>query len=239
VEVEDRIQKLAEIEEPLQKPFVEEALSKLLAKTDTATVTEQVLLKDGISKLRALNKEKEDTLQMLWKEWETVQFEIMSLAVERFGKESISITQLPDENITDEQKKRLADMVDAAQTACEETHRVHTEFRGELQNLEDSMVEISKKTKIAGDNIQRVRPISGPLYVSFLTRGTVLRQEEGQWTPPNSQYCPATPRRLRNTLSAGIQNCRDKRGPGSVHIEAMCPASPRWLRLFIATSETT
>ncbi|KAJ9607926.1 hypothetical protein H2200_008005 [Cladophialophora chaetospira] len=148
VNVEAHFQKLGEIGEPLQKPFVAEALTKAEPDTDaSAARTHEVLLQDSVSEFRKLNEEKGNILRRLWEEWEDAQFEIMSLAVELFGKDSISVVQLQIGNIGPGQQERLDDMLKVAEHAYDESHRDHADFRQDLRSFEESMGQISNKAK--------------------------------------------------------------------------------------------
>ena len=157
VEVEGQLQKLTDIEEPLQKSFVAEALTKsLTAKDDGKAVIEEVLLKDSISEFRTLNEDKEETLRKLWKEWEDIQFEIMALGVERFGKDSIVVMQLETEDVKLGQQERLDDMLKSAQSAYDEAHQDYADFQQDLKDFETSMCETSNQTKKAVKDMQQV-----------------------------------------------------------------------------------
>ncbi|KIW91433.1 uncharacterized protein Z519_08329 [Cladophialophora bantiana CBS 173.52] len=156
VDVETRFRTLAEIEEHLQRPFVAEALTKIPLATDTDQApNDEVLLKDRISKFRALREEKEDVLCILWNEWEDIQFDLLGLAVEALGKQSIQVAQLQNGALKPGQRERLEKTIDSAQKIHDGVYHRHTALGQDLTGFEETMGQISNRTKKAATDMQQ------------------------------------------------------------------------------------
>ncbi len=172
VDVEAHFQKLGDVEEPLQRPFAAEALTKVQPSTDaSAGRTYDVLLQDSVSEFRDLKKQKGTILRKLWEEWEEAQFEIMTLAVELFGKDSLSIEQLDNGDHRASQKEKLGDMFKAGQNAYDESHRYCADFRQDLKTFEDSTGQISNEAKKTAKDIHEVRALLLRMPIALLTIG--------------------------------------------------------------------
>ena len=158
VNLESHFQILSEIEEPLQKPFAGEALTKpCSAKAGAKGVAEEDwLLKDGITEFRQLYEEVGKTIHALWQEWENIQFEILSLAVECFGKESIEVMPLQTDDIKTGQQEWLANLLISGQKKHDEADRDHDKYQQELESFEENMSELSSQTTVAVDKMQEV-----------------------------------------------------------------------------------
>jgi hypothetical protein len=163
VDVDAHFQKLREIEEPLQRPFVDEALTKVLPTKDACTAqTHDVLLQDSISDFRKINEEKGAILRKLWEEWEETQFDIMSLAIEAFGKDSLCFIQPQTGNVEHGQEERLEDVVKAGQIAYDASRQDHADFRQDLKSFGESMGQISNKAKKTANDMHEVWSLPGP-----------------------------------------------------------------------------
>ncbi|OCT51637.1 hypothetical protein CLCR_08851 [Cladophialophora carrionii] len=148
LDVEAHCHKLGEIEEPLQKPITTEALTNVRsAGNDAVAGTEEVLLKESISEFRKLNEEKGQILRQLWGEWEDVQLQIMSLAVELYGKDSLHVLQMQSGPLKPGQLERLHDMFKVAKNGYDERCRNHAEFQRSLDDFEEDMGQISNKAR--------------------------------------------------------------------------------------------
>jgi hypothetical protein len=157
VDVEAHCHKLSEIEEPLQKPFTAEALTNVRSDRGNAgVIREEVLLKESVSEFRKLHEEKGQILRQLWGEWEDVQFEIVSLAAELYGKDSLHIVQMENELMKPGQLERLQDTFTVAKTAHDKTRRDHAEFQQGLKGLEEEMGQISNGAKKVAKEIHEV-----------------------------------------------------------------------------------
>lgn len=158
VDVEAHFQRLGVVEEPLQRPFAAEALTKVQPNTDaSAGRTYDVLLQDSISDFCNIKKEKGKILRKLWEEWEDAQTEIMTLAVELFGKDSLSIVQLGNGDFRPSQQERLDDVFKAGQNAYDESRRHYAEFRQDLEIFEERTGQISNEAKQTAKGIHEVR----------------------------------------------------------------------------------
>ncbi|EXJ71644.1 uncharacterized protein A1O5_05452 [Cladophialophora psammophila CBS 110553] len=156
VNIETRFRRLAEIEEPLQRPFVAEALSKIPPATNPDQAhNDEVLLKDRISEFRALREEKEDVLCRLWNEWEDIQFDLLGLAAEALGKQSIQVAQLQNSAMKPGQRERLEKTIDSAQKIHEEIDHRHTGLGQDLTDFEEAMGQISNRTEKAATDLQQ------------------------------------------------------------------------------------
>ncbi|KIX92216.1 uncharacterized protein Z520_12097 [Fonsecaea multimorphosa CBS 102226] len=151
VDVETHFRELTEIEEPLQRPFAAEALTKV---TDERS-SDEVLLTDRISEFRALREEKEELLCKLWNEWEDIQFDLIKLAVEALGKQSILVTQLQGGAMKPGQQERLENTLDAAQKIHNEIHHRHAELDQNMTGLEETVGQIANRTKKAATDMQQ------------------------------------------------------------------------------------
>ncbi|ETI22387.1 hypothetical protein G647_06461 [Cladophialophora carrionii CBS 160.54] len=148
LDVEAHCHKLSEIEEPLQKPITTEALTNVRSAGKGAVAgTEEVLLKESISEFRKLNEEKGQILRQLWEEWEDVQLQIMSLAVELYGKDSLHVVQMETGTLKPGQLERLHDMFKVAKTGYHEMRRNHAELQRSLDGFEEDLGQISNKAK--------------------------------------------------------------------------------------------
>jgi hypothetical protein len=157
LDVEAHCHKLSEIEEPLQKPFSAEALTNVRSDRENAgVIREEVLLKESISEFRKLHEEKGQILRQLWGAWEDVQFEIVSLAVELYGKDSLHVVQLETGLMKPGQLERLHDTFAVAKTAHDKMRRDHAEFQQGLKGLEEEMGQISNKAKKVAKEIHEV-----------------------------------------------------------------------------------
>ncbi|EXJ58648.1 hypothetical protein A1O7_06076 [Cladophialophora yegresii CBS 114405] len=157
LDVEAHCHKLSEIEEPLQKPFATEALTNVRSdRKDAGAGTEEVLLKESISEFRKLNEEKGQILRQLWDEWEDVQFKIMSLAVELYGKDSLHVVQMETGPTKPGQRERLHDMFQVAKIAYDEMRRNHADFQQGLEGFEEDMGQISNKARNVAKEIHEV-----------------------------------------------------------------------------------
>ncbi|KIW85920.1 hypothetical protein Z517_01313 [Fonsecaea pedrosoi CBS 271.37] len=155
VDVENHFRALAEIEEPLQRPLATEALTIVSNRTGNQGAEGEVLLKDRIMKFRALREEKEDVLSKLWKEWEDIQFDLIRLAVEAFGKQSLLIVQLQDRAMKPGQQERLENTLDSAQKIHDEIHNQHAQLEQEMTGFEETIGQISNRTKKAAADMQQ------------------------------------------------------------------------------------
>ncbi|KAH0844548.1 hypothetical protein FOPE_09786 [Fonsecaea pedrosoi] len=155
VNIESHFRGLAEIEEPLQRPLATEALTKVSNGTGNQGAEGEVLLKDRIMQFRALREEKEDVLSKLWKEWEDIQFDLIRLAVEAFGKQSLLIVQLQDRAMKPGQQERLENTLDSAQKIHDEIHHQHAQLEQDMTGFEETIGQISNRTKKAAADMQQ------------------------------------------------------------------------------------
>ncbi|KAJ4540613.1 hypothetical protein HRR83_007902 [Exophiala dermatitidis] len=148
---EDHLRRLTSIEEPLQRPFDAEILKVQRSPNPENvghSVAEEVLLLDRIEEFRKCRVEKEATLCKLWEEWEDVQFQLITLAADVYGQDSISFAQTRDEDLKPGQKERL-------QKALNHVHGAHGNTASDeyalleegLKGCEANMAEITSKTK--------------------------------------------------------------------------------------------
>ncbi|OAP60944.1 hypothetical protein AYL99_05946 [Fonsecaea erecta] len=155
VDIETHFHELAETEEPLQRPFAAEAFTPVPSRTDTDyRSTDEVLLKDRVLEFRALRTEKEEMLCKLWNEWEDIQFDLIRLAVETLGKQSIFVTQLQGGAMKPGQQERLEETLDPAQSLHDEIHQRHAELEQNVAGFEETMDQIANRTKKAATDMQ-------------------------------------------------------------------------------------
>lgn len=157
---EDHLRRLTSIEEPLQRPFDAEILKVQRSPNPENvghSVAEEVLLLDRIEEFRKCRVEKEATLCKLWEEWEDVQFQLITLAADVYGQDSISFAQTRDEDLKPGQKERL-------QKALNHVHGAHGNTASDeyalleegLKGCEANMAEITSKTKNLMTELQQV-----------------------------------------------------------------------------------
>lgn len=185
-DIETYFKKLAEVEEPLQKPFAAEVLTKIqLQKTGTSTPPKEILLKDSISKFRALREEKEQFLRKLWTEWEDIQFELIQLAAEVLKNESVCVSQRQMESITPNQQQRLEEIFKRSKN---DGHLDVAVFQQDLKGFDNQMRQISNSTKKAAHDMQEVciTPSVTMFMLSLLS--SQLMHQEG----PRSSSSPTS-----------------------------------------------
>ncbi|OQV01384.1 hypothetical protein CLAIMM_06755 [Cladophialophora immunda] len=148
VDIETHFRGLAAVEEPLQRPFAAEALTEVPPKTDTdLSSNDEILLKDRILEFRALREEKEEVLCKLWNEWEDIQFDLIKLAVEALGKQSVLVAQLQDGAMKPGQQERLENTLDSAQKIHDEVHHGHAQLEQDMTGFEETIGQIANRTK--------------------------------------------------------------------------------------------
>ncbi|KAL2421820.1 hypothetical protein ABEF95_008086 [Exophiala dermatitidis] len=156
---EDHFRNLTSIEEPLQRPFDAESLKVQRSPNPEdvgPSMADEVLLLDRIEAFRKCRAEKETTLCKLWEEWEDVQFQLITLAAEVYGQDSISFAQNRDGDLKPGQKEKL-------QRALNTVHEVLGDTASDLYALLDeglkgceaNMAEITSKTKTSMTEMQQ------------------------------------------------------------------------------------
>ncbi|EXJ82024.1 hypothetical protein A1O1_08092 [Capronia coronata CBS 617.96] len=159
VKVEEHFRSLNSIEEPLQRPFFAEVLN-VQTKPNIATgeghqERQEVLLSDRVAAFRKLRKDKELTLCKLWEDWEEVQFELIGLAAEVFGPESMTFAQSREEDMKPGQKEKLQKALQPVQGAHQQAKESSGSLEEDLRHFEASMLSIASKTKKTMTDMQQ------------------------------------------------------------------------------------
>lgn len=158
--VEDHFRSLNSIEEPLQRPFATETLNiqadSLDGNAEGPQGVREVLLRDRIEEFRKVREGKERTLCKLWEEWEEVQFELISLAAEVLGQESITFAQTRDKDMKPGQREKLQKALEPIRESHEDTSKRCVSLEADLAQLEASMDRITSNAKKTMTEMQQV-----------------------------------------------------------------------------------
>jgi chromosome segregation ATPase len=178
LEVNAYVKGLAKIEEPLLRMFITETIKITNGNTskgaDNAKKTQDVTLAHRLTQFREEKEEKETALRQLWEEWETIQFELISLGAEVCGQDAIVLTKEQREDMKIGQPEKLDNAFGLARVhgAAMETKR--TEANEALRSLEDEMTNISSQTKQTISEMQEVSSVIFPPIL--LNANDVLQQ---------------------------------------------------------------
>ena len=137
-DIEARFADLGAVEEPLRRLF---HVEKLVRHTVDGG-QEVVQLKDGIAEFRQLLEEKRMVLDRLWSDWEATQIELIRLAVEVFGQESVHIVQR-GKDTGGVLSENMEEIIEAAQRVHEEHDNGTTEFEEDLEAMGKKVEQVS------------------------------------------------------------------------------------------------
>ncbi|KAI1630048.1 hypothetical protein EDD37DRAFT_645771 [Exophiala viscosa] len=148
-DLDDHIERLLKVEEPLQKPFNTETLSICTnpAGEHGEGKQQEVLLQDRMDDFRKLREDKEKTLCRLWDEWEDIQFQLVGLAAEVLGPDMLTFAQTSEEDMKPGQKGRLQDALRLAQNGPPDKDNQHESLEQDLEVFHEEMNQITTKTK--------------------------------------------------------------------------------------------
>ncbi|EXJ77468.1 hypothetical protein A1O3_09694 [Capronia epimyces CBS 606.96] len=151
IKFEGHFRSLTNVEEPLQRPFIAETLNvqvkPIPENAEGHQGVQEVLLRNQIEGFRKLRGENERALCRLWEEWEDVQFELIGLAAEVFGQESMTFAQTRDEDMKPGQKEKLQKVLERVPGSHGQMYNLRESLEGDLQRFEASMNQISSRTK--------------------------------------------------------------------------------------------
>lgn len=167
--IEAHVENLAEIEEPLQRAFTAEALANIRSKSDVDQADiEEVFLRDRMARFREMREDKERILCKLWDEWEDIQFELISLAIEVLGDEALGIP-FGEEALKPGQKERLDNTCESAQQIHEHINVQHGNLEQDLTSFKEVMTQITDTTKKTVADTQQVHLPSLPTRFCLLS----------------------------------------------------------------------
>ncbi|KIW52453.1 hypothetical protein PV05_08088 [Exophiala xenobiotica] len=154
VDLDHHFDDLANIEEPLQKPFDTETLS-IQPKPGPKQQAQEVLLQDRITAFRKLREEKEKILCKLWEDWEDIQFRLIGLAAEVLGQDTLAFAQVRDEDMKPGQREKLENALEAAQKIFDANGDPHDSLAQDLEAFEENVGQIASKTKSTVSELQQ------------------------------------------------------------------------------------
>lgn len=161
VDLDHHFDDLANIEEPLQKPFDTETLS-IQPKPGPKQQAQEVLLQDRITAFRKLREEKEKILCKLWEDWEDIQFRLIGLAAEVLGQDTLAFAQVRDEDMKPGQREKLENALEAAQKIFDANGDPHDSLAQDLEVFEENVGQIASKTKSTVSELQQVCSLDVP-----------------------------------------------------------------------------
>ncbi|KAI1616396.1 hypothetical protein EDD36DRAFT_134376 [Exophiala viscosa] len=191
-DLDDHIERLLKVEEPLQKPFNTETLSICTnpAGEHGEGKQQEVLLQDRMDDFRKLREDKEKTLCRLWDEWEDIQFQLVGLAAEVLGPDMLTFAQTSEEDMKPGQKGRLQDALRLAQNGPPDKDNQHESLEQDLEVFHEEMNQITTKTKRTVTEMQQVgvsRPFGDNLYTD---------QAAQQYTVQKNKLCKGLHRHI-------------------------------------------
>ncbi|KIX04709.1 LOW QUALITY PROTEIN: uncharacterized protein Z518_05579 [Rhinocladiella mackenziei CBS 650.93] len=143
LQIEDHLDHLTRIEEPLRRLFIAETLkiqtSSIVQSAQDKRDTQEVALSSQVSNFRKLRRK--TILAKLWDDWEDIQGELVCLAAEVFGQENITIVEAEDEDMKTGQKERLDNVFKSAQRTCQEENNAHRTLERDLDRFGGDMGE--------------------------------------------------------------------------------------------------
>jgi hypothetical protein len=161
VDVEEGFQKFMAIQEPLQKPFSLEALTRRQATSDDGqiAVREEILLEQSFSDFDSLYQDKTKILDTLWQEWEDLQFDIICLAAELFGSDAVRAVRQPNEDFEMGQLNRLNLALRDGEKGPRGVFEDHAKLQEDLETLEQELGQIISKVTKDANTVHQVPPV--------------------------------------------------------------------------------